>query len=44
MQRLKKVGATQVMTIGGEPPANALYQSVLGPDYDLSQPWEKRWL
>jgi GNAT superfamily N-acetyltransferase len=44
MRRLKKVGATQVMTIGGEPPANALYQSVLGPDYDLSQPWEKRWL
>jgi mycothiol synthase len=43
MRRLKKIGGTQVMTIGGESPANALYQSVLGPDYDLSQPWEKRW-
>lgn len=44
MRRLKRLGATQVMTSGGEPPANALYQSVLGPDYDLSVPWEKRWL
>jgi mycothiol synthase len=43
MRRLKRSGATQVMTIGGEPPANALYQSVLGPTYDLYQPWEKRW-
>jgi len=41
MRRLKKMGATQAMTIGGSPPANALYQSVLGPVYDLSQPWEK---
>ena len=44
MRRLKGVGATQAMTMGGEPPANALYQSVFGPIYDLSQPWEKRWL
>ncbi len=44
MRRLIKVGATQCMTAGGEPPANALYQSVLGPVYDLSHPWEKRWL
>ena len=43
MRRLKRSGATQVMTIGGEPPANGLYQTVLGPVYDLSQPWEKRW-
>lgn len=43
MRRLKRSGATQVMTIGGEAPANGLYQSVLGPVYDLSQPWEKRW-
>jgi mycothiol synthase len=43
MRRVKQSGATQVMTIGGEPPANGLYQSVLGPVYDLSQPWEKRW-
>jgi GNAT superfamily N-acetyltransferase len=43
MRRLKYVGATQAMTIGGEPPANALYQSAFGPVYDLCQPWEKRW-
>ncbi|OGO11093.1 MAG: hypothetical protein A2Y53_06645 [Chloroflexi bacterium RBG_16_47_49] len=44
MRRLLKVDATQGMTIGGEIPANALYQSVLGPVHDLYQPWEKRWL
>lgn len=44
MRRLKKVGATQAMTIGGEPSANALYNSVLGPVFDLSVPWEKRWI
>jgi GNAT superfamily N-acetyltransferase len=44
MRRLKDLGATQVMTIGGEPPANGLYQSVLGPIFDVSQPWEKRWI
>jgi mycothiol synthase len=43
MRRLKKLGATQAMTIGGEQPANALYQSVLGPVHDITQPWEKRW-
>jgi len=43
MRRLSRLGATQVMTSGGVPPANALYQSVLGPIYDLYQPWEKRW-
>jgi len=43
MRRLKRLGATQVMTSGGELPANALYQSVLGPVYDVYQPWEKRW-
>jgi ribosomal protein S18 acetylase RimI-like enzyme len=42
MRRLKKMGANQVITFGGEPPANALYQSVLGPDFDLYLPWEKR--
>ncbi len=43
MQRLKKLGATQCMTAGGSPWANGLYRSVLGPVYDLYQPWEKRW-
>jgi mycothiol synthase len=43
VRRLKKMGATQAMTIGGEPPANALYQSMLDPDFDLYMPWEKCW-
>ena len=43
MRRLKHLGATLCMTAGGTPPANALYQAVLGPDCDLYQPWEKRW-
>jgi mycothiol synthase len=43
MQRLQKLGATQCMTSGGSRRANALYQAVLGPVYDVYQPWEKRW-
>jgi mycothiol synthase len=43
MRRLKRMGATLAMTTGGSLHANALYQSVLGPTYDMYQPWEKRW-
>jgi mycothiol synthase len=43
MQRLQRLGATQCMVVGGSQPANALYEAVLGPVYDLYQPWEKRW-
>jgi mycothiol synthase len=43
MRRLKTMGAVQAQTAGGTPHANGLYQSVLGPVYDISQPWEKRW-
>ena len=43
MRRLKRMGATLAMTSGGTLHANALYQSVLGPIYDIYQPWEKRW-
>ena len=43
MRRLKQLGATQCMTAGGSPHANGLYRVVLGPIYDLYQPWEKRW-
>jgi GNAT superfamily N-acetyltransferase len=43
LRRLKQMGATRALVIGGEPPANALYQSVMGLEYDLSEPWEKRW-
>jgi mycothiol synthase len=43
MRRLKSLGATQATVMGGSIPANTLYQSVLGPVYDIYQPWEKRW-
>lgn len=43
MRRLKQAGATQCMVGGGSVQANGLYQSTLGPIYDISQPWEKRW-
>ena len=43
MRRLRAMGAIQAMTIDGETPANALYESVLGPVHNISQPWEKRW-
>lgn len=43
LRRLKQMGATRALVTGGGPPANALYQSVMGSDYDLSEPWEKRW-
>jgi GNAT superfamily N-acetyltransferase len=43
MRRLQRMGATQAMTSGYEPPANGLYLAMLGPVFDLSQPWEKRW-
>jgi len=43
LRRLKRYGAIQAMVVGGSIPANALYASVLGPIYDIFQPWEKRW-
>lgn len=42
MRRLKKLGAVMCMTAGGSVHANGLYQAVLGPVYDVYQPWEKR--
>ena len=44
MKQLKLRGATQCMVTGGSERANALYQATIGPVFDLSQPWEKRWL
>jgi mycothiol synthase len=42
-RRLKSLGATQAMVVGGSFHANALYESTLGPVFDIYQPWEKRW-
>jgi GNAT superfamily N-acetyltransferase len=43
LRRLKTMGATQAMVGGEAPHANAFYQSVMGPLFDLSIAWEKRW-
>jgi hypothetical protein len=37
------MGARRAVVTGGEPAANALYASVLGSDYDLAEPWIKKW-
>ncbi len=41
LHRLQRMGC-QVAFVGGySPAANALYFSVMGPQYDVSEPWEK---
>jgi len=43
MRRLKRMGGT-LATVGGySPAANALYTSVMGPEYSLCEPWLKEW-
>jgi mycothiol synthase len=41
LRRLQRVGATVAFVGGYSEAANALYFSVMGPDYDLSEPWTK---
>lgn len=41
--RLQRMGATTAFVNGYSPRANALYQSVMGPDYELYDPWVKEW-
>jgi len=42
MRRLQRMGGL-VATVGGySPAANALYTSVMSPDYELFEPWVKR--
>ncbi len=43
MQRLRQLGASLCLVSGGSLHANGLYQATLGPEFDLCQPWEKRW-
>lgn len=43
LRRLKATGATLAIVVGGTLHANGLYQSIMGPEFDLSLPWEKRW-
>jgi GNAT superfamily N-acetyltransferase len=41
LQRLKRMGCKVAFVGGYSPAANALYFSVMGPDHDISEPWEK---
>ncbi|MEW5872883.1 MAG: GNAT family N-acetyltransferase [Chloroflexota bacterium] len=39
LRRLQRMGATTAFVGGYEPPANALYRSVMGDDYELDEVW-----
>ena len=39
LRKLQRMGATTAFASGGSPAANALYQSVMGLDYELYEPW-----
>ncbi|MFH2038063.1 MAG: GNAT family N-acetyltransferase [Chloroflexota bacterium] len=41
LQRLQRMGCKVAFVGGYSTPANALYFSVMGPEYDISEPWEK---
>jgi hypothetical protein len=41
LRRLKRMGALGAFVGGYSPEANALYQSVMGDNSDLSEPWSK---
>ena len=41
LHRLKRMGCKVAFVGGYSPAANALYFSVMGPEHDVSEPWEK---
>jgi len=41
LHRLKLMGCKVAFVGGYSQAANALYFSVMGPDHDISEPWEK---
>jgi len=41
LQRLKRMGCKVAFVGGYSQAANALYFSVMGPEHDISEPWEK---
>jgi mycothiol synthase len=43
LRRLQRMGATLAFVSGSNPAANALYRSVIGPEYELYEAWEKDW-
>lgn len=42
LRRLQRIGATVAFVSGYSPAANALYQSVMGNDHDLYEPWARQ--
>jgi mycothiol synthase len=43
LQRVQRMGATVAFVSGYSAAANALYQSVMGDDYDVYAPWVRQW-
>jgi GNAT superfamily N-acetyltransferase len=43
LRRGQRLGATLAFVSGYDEAANALYRSVMGPDFDLYEPWVKEW-
>jgi len=43
LRRLQRMGATTAFVGGFSRAANALYQSVMGAEYELYEPWVKEW-
>jgi len=43
LHRLQRMGATRAFVGGQSVAANALYQSVMDPEYALYEPWVKEW-
>lgn len=43
LRRLQRMGALIALVCGYGEAANALYGSVMGPEFDLYEPWEKEW-
>jgi mycothiol synthase len=44
LRRLQRMGATRAFVSGYSVAANALYQSVMGPEHDLYEVWVKVWM
>ena len=43
LRRLQRIGTTRAFVGGFSPAANALYESVMGPEHELYEPWVKKW-
>jgi mycothiol synthase len=43
LRRLQRMGATRAFVSGYSSKANALYRSVLSPEYELNEAWVKEW-